>query len=140
MNNPLDFAESKKKEVWVLENLFSNPPGAPPKNAGAIDPDTRGTLTIRQQLEQHTKDPACLSCHRKIDPIGFALENFDVIGGYREYYRNMSQGEASEDRSFGRPVAYLQGLAIAGTGHDKYKGPTIEELKKQEFYFSPQYN
>jgi hypothetical protein len=117
--------------VWVLENLFSNPPGAPPKNAGAIEPDARGTLTIRQQLEQHTKDPACLSCHRKIDPIGFALENFDVIGGYREYYRNMSQGEASEDRAFGRPVAYLQGLAIAGTGHDKYKGPTIEELKKQ---------
>ena len=54
---------------------------------GAIEPDIRGATTIRQQLEKHKAIAACATCHKHIDPPGFALESFDVIGGWREFYR-----------------------------------------------------
>ena len=59
----------------------------PPPDIPAIEPDIRGATTIRQQLDKHRNTPACASCHRHIDPPGFALENFDVIGGWRDFYR-----------------------------------------------------
>jgi hypothetical protein len=59
----------------------------------AIEPDIRGATTIRDQLAKHRQTSACASCHVKIDPPGFALENFDVIGGWRENYRSIGQGE-----------------------------------------------
>jgi hypothetical protein len=72
---------------WVLEKIIGTPPAPPPPDVGAIEPDIRGATTIRQQLEKHKALAACASCHQHIDPPGFALESFDVIGGWREFYR-----------------------------------------------------
>jgi len=72
---------------WVLDRILGRTPPPPPPGIGAIDPDIRGATTIRQQLEKHRTSPQCASCHRQIDPPGFALETFDVIGGWRDFYR-----------------------------------------------------
>lgn len=72
--------------VWLLENILGTPPSPPPPDVEPIDPDVRGTTTIRDQLEKHRSIASCNDCHRKIDPPGFALENFDPIGGWRTAY------------------------------------------------------
>ena len=72
---------------WVLERILGQPPSPPPPDIPTIEPDIRGATTIRQQLDKHRNTPACASCHRHIDPPGFALETFDVIGGWRDFYR-----------------------------------------------------
>ena len=82
---------------WVLEKILGTPPAPPPPDVGAIEPDIRGATTIRQQLEKHKAIAACATCHKHIDPPGFALESFDVIGGWREFYR-ASDGGASKGR------------------------------------------
>jgi len=70
---------------WVLENILSTPPSPPPPNVPALkERDAGGTvLSMRAQMEQHRANPACASCHRLMDPIGFALENFDGVGRWR---------------------------------------------------------
>jgi len=70
---------------WVLENLLAAPPPPPPPNIPALrDKSAEGkTLTMRQQMEQHRANPACAVCHSRMDPIGFALENFDAVGKWR---------------------------------------------------------
>jgi hypothetical protein len=72
---------------WVLERILGRPPSPPPPDIPAIEPDIRGATTIRQQLDKHRSTAACASCHRHIDPPGFALESYDVIGGWRDFYR-----------------------------------------------------
>lgn len=72
--------------VWMLENLLGTPPSPPPPDVEPFDPDTRGTTSIRQQLERHRENPTCYDCHRKIDPMGFAFESFDAIGQWRDSY------------------------------------------------------
>ena len=72
---------------WVLDNIIGKPPAPPPADVPAIEPDIRGATTIRAQLAKHRNVPACASCHNHIDPPGFALENFDPIGNWREFYR-----------------------------------------------------
>ena len=72
---------------WVLERILGTPPPKPPLDVEAIEPDIRGATTIREQLARHRDVESCASCHRKIDPPGFALESFDVIGGWRDHYR-----------------------------------------------------
>ena len=72
---------------WVLQVLLGSPPPPPPPNVPALE-DTKGAadgrfLSVRERMEQHRSNPACMSCHRVIDPIGLALENFDVVGRYR---------------------------------------------------------
>ena len=73
--------------AWMMERIFGRKPPAPPPSVPAIEPDIRGATTIRQQLESHRKQESCAACHAKIDPPGFALENFDVMGGFRKAYR-----------------------------------------------------
>jgi hypothetical protein len=72
--------------VWLLENIFGTPPAPPPPDVEPLDPDIRGASTIREQLEKHRSAATCYECHRKIDPPGFALENFDAIGAWRDHY------------------------------------------------------
>lgn len=72
--------------IWVLENILGTTPPPPPPDVPAIEPDTRGTTTIREQLDKHRTVAACADCHQKIDPAGFALEFYDPIGGFRERY------------------------------------------------------
>ncbi len=77
----------------VLERILGQPPKPPPPNISAIEPDVRGAQSIRQQLKKHREDPSCATCHDKIDPPGFALESFDVIGGFRNRYRSIGAGD-----------------------------------------------
>ena len=72
---------------WVNERILGITPQNPPDDVPKIEPDIRGAATIREQLAKHRSTPACMSCHTVIDPPGFALETFDVIGGWRDYYR-----------------------------------------------------
>ena len=78
--------------VWINERLLGNFIPPPPAGVPAIDPDTRGATTIREKLEKHRSDTRCAGCHAKIDPPGFALESFDVIGGFRDRYRSLFTG------------------------------------------------
>lgn len=69
---------------WILENFLNAAPPPPPPDVPAIDETKVGTsATLRQQMEEHRKKPLCASCHSKMDPLGFGLENFDAIGGWR---------------------------------------------------------
>lgn len=72
--------------VWMLENILGSPPSPPPPDVEPFDPDTRGSTSIRNQLEKHRENPTCYDCHRKIDPMGFAFESFDAVGQWREDY------------------------------------------------------
>lgn len=81
--------------AFVMERLLGIEPEPPPPNVAAIEPDVRGASTIREQLAKHREDTACASCHAKMDPPGFALEAFDVIGGFRERYRSIGDGDAA---------------------------------------------
>ncbi len=72
--------------AWLLENILGAPPSPPPPNIPVVEPDIRGTTTIRDRLQKHRENPSCLSCHRQIDPPGFALESFDAIGRWRGHY------------------------------------------------------
>jgi mono/diheme cytochrome c family protein len=71
--------------VLVLKNIIGAPPPAPPPNVPALDESTMAAnLPMRERLAAHRSNPACASCHKTIDPVGFALENFDAIGHWRE--------------------------------------------------------
>jgi hypothetical protein len=105
--------------AWLLENILGRPTPPPPPNAGSIEPDTRGATTVREQLMKHQADPSCASCHRQIDPPGFALEAFDPIGQSRSWYRTSEQGEKVDMKFFHssyRPVKYLRGSDVDATG------------------------
>jgi hypothetical protein len=95
---------------WVLDRLLGTPAPPPPADVPAIDPDIRGAVTIREQLARHRADAACAGCHAKIDPPGFALESFDVIGGWRDNYRVTGNGKAVVID--GRRMQYGQGKAV----------------------------
>ena len=73
--------------VWVLESILGTPPKPPPPNIQPLSPDLRNARTIRQQLEAHRAQESCRSCHDKIDPLGFAFENFDELGLWRTHYK-----------------------------------------------------
>lgn len=77
--------------VWVLRNVLGTPPPPPPKSVPALTPDTRGAKTPRDLLDAHTSEESCASCHNKIDPVGFALENFDPVGRWRDNWPGVNQ-------------------------------------------------
>jgi hypothetical protein len=79
--------------VWILKHLFGTPSPPPPPTVAAVEPDIRGATTIREQLAKHRDHESCNRCHRKIDPPGFALESFDVIGAQRDWYRTRGSGK-----------------------------------------------
>jgi hypothetical protein len=78
---------------WIMERILGYDIPLPPV-VPAVEPDIRGAVTIRQQLAKHREDPSCASCHIKIDPPGFALESFDVMGGWRDRYRGVDEKKA----------------------------------------------
>lgn len=78
--------------VWVSENLLGVPPPTPPDVVPEIEADVTGATTIRERLAKHAADKTCAECHRKIDPLGFGLENFDPIGRWRGEYPEVKKG------------------------------------------------
>jgi cytochrome c551/c552 len=95
---------------WILTNILGTPPPAPPPNVPALKENNEGgkALSVRERLEEHRKSPACASCHKLMDPLGFSLENFDAIGQWRS---------KSED---GAPID-ASGVLLDGS---KVDGPT----------------
>jgi mono/diheme cytochrome c family protein len=68
---------------WILDNILAAPPPEPPPDIPSLDTGVDSTKSVRQQLEQHRADPTCASCHKRMDPLGFGLENFDAVGAWR---------------------------------------------------------
>jgi hypothetical protein len=84
---------------WIMEVLLGSPPPAPPPNVPSLDDSVSSAqgskvLSVRQRMEEHRKNPACTSCHKVIDPLGLALENFDVTGAWR-----LRDGDSAIDSS-----------------------------------------
>jgi mono/diheme cytochrome c family protein len=115
--------------AWVLERVLGTPPPKPPAGVPALEPDIRGATTIREQLAKHRTIETCAACHSQIDPPGFALESFDVIGGWRDYYRLSNWVKGA------KPVkgkSYLEGPKVDPTGElqDGRKFQDIDEFKQ----------
>ena len=79
--------------AWVAERLLGLKIPPPPAGVSAIEPDIRGATTIREQLAKHRDDESCASCHRQMDPFGFALESFDPAGQWRSHYLAVKKGK-----------------------------------------------
>ncbi|MFT6617757.1 MAG: hypothetical protein ACJASX_000643 [Limisphaerales bacterium] len=122
-----------KRGAFVLTTLLGTPPNSPPPNIGSIEPDTRGTTTIRETLDKHRNNETCASCHRHIDPPGFALECFDPIGGFRTRYRSTDKGDHSGHKLRGRWIhEYKLGRPVDSSGktEDGKKFSGIREYKR----------
>ncbi len=103
-----------KRGKWVLENLLGEPPPPPPPNVPELGKSGETLGTLRQQMEQHRADPNCAVCHTKMDALGFGLENFDVIGKWREADgkdRIDPSGSLPGNRNFNGPVDLVKILA-----------------------------
>ncbi len=127
--------------VWIMERMLGKPPPPPPASVPAIEPDTRGAHTIRQQLDAHRKLESCATCHTKIDPAGFALESFDVMGGFRESYRALGDGEPSAGfGKNGQPFAFhlAQPVDASGVLPDGQAFKDVRELKRLLLKDEPQ--
>jgi hypothetical protein len=110
---------------WVLERIIGQPPSPPPPDIPAIEPDIRGATTIRQQLDKHRNTPACASCHKAIDPPGFALETFDVIGGWRDFYRGTRGSQVDLANYPGRKI--FRGLDVE-KGFETPEGKPFKDI------------
>jgi uncharacterized protein DUF1588/uncharacterized protein DUF1585 len=116
--------------AWLLDRILGTPPAPPPGGVPAVEPDIRGATTIREQLAKHREIASCAACHAKIDPLGFALENFDVIGGWRDNYRSVGRGQPVTID--GRRMPYSKGPAVdaADVLADGRRFGDIDELKQ----------
>ncbi len=118
--------------AWIMERILGKQPPPPPPSVPAVEPDTRGAHTIREQLDAHRKLETCAACHAKIDPAGFALENFDVLGGWRDQYRALGNGKPRPGfGKNGQPFAFhdAQLVDASGTLPDGRAFKDIRDLK-----------
>lgn len=92
--------------VWVLDRLMGQPVPPPPPGVPAVEPDIRGAVSLREQLTKHVEDPSCARCHVRIDPVGFALEEFDPVGKHRAKYRAVPK----------KGGGYVPGLPVDSSG------------------------
>ena len=112
-----------------MDRILGDPPPPPPEKVPAIQPDIRGATTIRQQISQHAQASQCAGCHARFDPVGFALENFDVLGGWRERYRSLEKGDevTGIDRA---GHAYSYRVAVAVDAHGQLlDGRNFEDIR-----------
>ncbi|MCP4785303.1 MAG: DUF1592 domain-containing protein [Fuerstiella sp.] len=117
-----------KRGNFVLARVLGTPPNPPPFFA-TVEPDTRGTTTIRETLDAHRNDPACNNCHRTIDPPGFAMESFDPIGGFRKRYRSTDKGDRPQRKLLGRSIyEYNEGLPVDASGVTS-EGEAFDEFR-----------
>jgi mono/diheme cytochrome c family protein len=119
--------------AWIMERILGQKPPPPPPSVPAVEPDIRGAVTIRQQLDKHRTLETCNACHAKIDPAGFALENFDVMGGWRDRYRSEAEGELAQGiAKSGQKFAFHYALPVDASGElpDGRKFRDVRELKQ----------
>jgi hypothetical protein len=120
---------------WITERILGIETPPPPPKTPTIEPDIRGATTIRQQLEKHRADPTCASCHTRMDPPGFALESFDVMGGWRDRYRATKEGATNapgygmDGQRFG--FYYALPVDCAGALPDGQSFRDVRELKRE---------
>ncbi len=118
--------------AWIMDRILGDPPPPPPPGVPSVEPDIRGAKTIRDLIAQHTNSNTCASCHAKFDPVGLALENFDVLGGWRTRYRGLAEGErvTGIDRS-GHDFAYTIAGPVDASGKlvDDRSFQDVRELK-----------
>jgi Protein of unknown function (DUF1592)/Protein of unknown function (DUF1588)/Protein of unknown function (DUF1585)/Protein of unknown function (DUF1587)/Protein of unknown function (DUF1595)/Planctomycete cytochrome C len=118
---------------WITERILGLEIPPPPV-VPAVEPDIRGAVTIRQQLEKHRSNPSCASCHSRMDPPGFALESFDVMGGWRDRYRGVDETKTPEKGigKNGQPFAFHYALPVDSSGvlADGRPFSSIRDLKQ----------
>jgi hypothetical protein len=149
---------------WILENLLNAPPPEPPPNVPTLKTEGVGqSVSLRQQLQIHRENPACATCHARMDPLGFGLENFDAIGNWRTKEEGRGQiaidssGELPDGRTF-KGVGELKAILLTqkeafaecladkmltyalGRGLTRTDHPTVEsvaqDLSKNDYHFS----
>jgi mono/diheme cytochrome c family protein len=144
---------------WILENLLASPPPPPPANIPPLE-NTPSKGTLRQRMEQHRANPVCASCHKPMDPLGFALENFDAVGAWRTHENALpvdARGSLPDGTAFdgvaglkrallSQPDAFLHALTgqlmtyALGRGLEWYDAPAVREVvrnsAKQQYRFS----
>ena len=134
---------------WVLENIIGTAPPPPPADVPALEENTvDATLSVRERLEEHRANPACASCHDLMDPVGFALENFDAIGRWREFEYgaeidvsgglpdgSVFDGVANlENGLLERPELFVRALSeklltfALGRGVEAYDAPAVRKI------------
>ena len=116
-----------------MERILGKKPPPPPPSVPALEPDIRGAVTIRQQLDKHRTLETCAACHAKIDPAGFALENFDVMGGWRDRYRSEAEGEPAHGiAKSGQKFEFRYALPVDASGElpDGRKFHDIHDFKQ----------
>jgi hypothetical protein len=139
---------------WILENLLGTPPPAPPPNVPGLAEKSREgkVLSMRERMVQHRANPVCASCHTLMDPLGFALENFDVVGRWRD--RSESSGPIDNtgmlpdgtkfegaaglrEALVARPDLFVRTLTekllvyALGRGLEYYDAPTVRRIMRQ---------
>jgi hypothetical protein len=136
--------------VFVLKNLFGAPPPPPPANVPALDESTVATnLPMRERMAAHRSNPVCASCHRTIDPVGFAFENFNAVGQWREADADGQPVDPSaalpgagefrgidglEDALLSRPELFVSTLTESlltfalGRGVEYYDAPAVRKI------------
>ena len=102
--------------AWLIDRIVGRPAPPPPANVPAIEPDIRGATTVREMLARHRADSKCAGCHAKIDPPGFALESFDIMGGFRQRYRSLGEGTSIDKKVRGWKVKYKLGPLVDTSG------------------------
>ena len=113
---------------WIMENIMGSPPPAPPPNVPALKDQAQGgkILSIRELMEEHRKNPPCSTCHKVMDPLGFALENFNGIGEYRTKDAS-GPIDASGQLADGSKIDGIIGLRTALLKHPDYFVNTLTE-------------
>ncbi len=106
--------------TWILENIFGAPPPPPPPNVPTLDNSVSASLPMRQRLSAHRANPACASCHETLDPIGFAMENFDALGRWRDY-----EDGVPVDASGGLPGASESDVGVGGLENSLLARPEL---------------
>jgi hypothetical protein len=129
---------------WILENLLGAPPPAPPPNVPELKPNSfTQLLSMRERMAEHRKNAVCASCHAMMDPLGFALENFDGVGRWRTLDESGAPIDASGTMPDGTPFEGPSGLVKALLGSDRFVTTLTEKMltyalgRGLEYYDAP---
>lgn len=121
--------------AWILENLLGDPPPPPPPNADDIPPTAQdqNRVTLRERLESHRENAQCARCHNKIDPLGFALENFAASGEWRTREHKIYMNPPTQNDG---PEIDARGVMPDGTQIEGLEGLQRELLKRQDQFLN----